>query len=46
MEGVLDKMGLLPKLSELGSFFPKRVNWGEAEEATEADNMSLSASPS
>ena len=31
-EGVLDKMRLLAKLFELGSFFPKRVNWGVAEE--------------
>jgi 4-hydroxy-3-polyprenylbenzoate decarboxylase len=45
MEGVLDKMRLLPKLSELGSFFPKRVKWGVGQEAAEADNMSLSALP-
>jgi 3-polyprenyl-4-hydroxybenzoate decarboxylase len=38
-------MRQLPKLFELGSFSPKRVNWGVAEEALETDNMSLAALP-
>ena len=27
-EGFFDKVKMLPKLSELGSFFPKNVRWG------------------
>jgi 4-hydroxy-3-polyprenylbenzoate decarboxylase len=44
-EGFLDKMRLLPKLSEIGSFFPKSVKWGAAQEVVETDNMSLEALP-
>jgi 3-polyprenyl-4-hydroxybenzoate decarboxylase len=43
MERVQDKMRSLRKLSELGSFFPKRLKWGLVQEAAETDNMSLSA---
>ena len=42
-EGLLDKMRLLPKLSELGSFFPKSVKSGPAQEVVETDNMSLAS---
>ena len=42
---MLDKMRLLPKFSELGSFFPKSVKWGVVQGSVETDNMSLSASP-
>jgi len=38
-------MRLLPKLSELGSFLPKRVKSGVREEAAETDNMSLTPPP-
>jgi 4-hydroxy-3-polyprenylbenzoate decarboxylase len=44
-EGFLDKIRLLPKLSELGSFFPKSVKSGIAQEVVEADNMSLASLP-
>ena len=46
MEVVLDKMRMVSKLSELGSFSPKRAKWGWVEGAAETDNMSLSALPS
>jgi hypothetical protein len=45
MEGVLDKMRPLRKLSELGSFFPKSVKWRRGQGAVEADNRSLPALP-
>jgi len=44
-EGFLDKVRLLPKLSELGSFFPKSVKTGPAQEVVETDNMSLASLP-
>jgi len=44
-EGLLDKMRLLPKISELGSFSPKRVKSGQAQEVVETDNMSLASLP-
>ena len=31
-QGLLDKMKMLPKLAELGSFFPKTVRSGECQE--------------
>jgi len=42
---VLDKMRLLPKLSERGSFFPRRVNSWVGQGTAEMDNMSLLALP-
>jgi hypothetical protein len=44
-EGFLDKMRMLPKLSELGSFFPKSVKSGPAQEIVETDNASLANLP-
>ena len=44
-EGFLDKVRLLPKLSELGSFFPKSVRAGAAQEVVETDSASLESLP-
>jgi 4-hydroxy-3-polyprenylbenzoate decarboxylase len=44
-EGFLDKVRMLPKLSELGSFFPKTVKGGPAQEIVETDNLSLARFP-
>ena len=44
-EGFFDKMRLLPKISELGSFFPKSVKQGLAQEAVETVNLSLADLP-
>ncbi len=44
-EGFLDKVRMLPKLSELGSFFPKSVKSGPAQEVVETDKMSLAGLP-
>jgi len=44
-EGFLDKVRMLPKLSELGSFFPRSVKSGPAQEIVEADKMSLASLP-
>ena len=44
-EGFLDKVRLLPKLSELGSFFPKSVRSGAAQEVVETNTPSLASLP-
>ncbi|MCJ7504660.1 MAG: UbiD family decarboxylase, partial [Acidobacteriia bacterium] len=44
-EGFLDKVKLLPLISELGSFFPKVVKGGPAREVIEKDNLSLARFP-
>ncbi len=44
-EGFFDKVKLLPKLSELGSFFPKTVKGGPVKDVIERDNLSLSRLP-
>lgn len=44
-EGFFDKVKLLPKLSELGSFFPKVVKGGPVKEVIETDNLSLARLP-
>ena len=44
-EGFLEKVRLLPKLSELGSFAPKRVNGGVSQEVADTDNVSLANLP-
>ena len=44
-EGFLDKVRMLPKLSELGSFFPKTVKSGPAQEIIETDIASLADLP-
>ena len=44
-EGLIDKVRLLPKLAELGSFFPKTVKDGPVKEVVERDNLSLAQFP-
>jgi 4-hydroxy-3-polyprenylbenzoate decarboxylase len=44
-EGFFDKVRLLPKISELGSFFPKQVRSGPVKEVIERDNVSLRTLP-
>jgi 4-hydroxy-3-polyprenylbenzoate decarboxylase len=44
-EGLFDKVKLLPKLAELGSFFPKVVKSGAAQEVIESDKVSLASLP-
>jgi 4-hydroxy-3-polyprenylbenzoate decarboxylase len=44
-EGFFDKVRLLPKLSELGSFFPKAVKGGPVKDVIERDNLSLARLP-
>jgi 4-hydroxy-3-polyprenylbenzoate decarboxylase len=40
-QGLLNKMKMLPKLAELGSFFPKTVRSGECQEVVRTDDFSL-----
>ena len=40
-EGLFDKMKMLPKLAEIGSFFPKTVKTGPVKEVIERENFSL-----
>ena len=40
-KGLLEKVKMLPKLAELGSFFPKTVRSGECQEVVRADSFSL-----
>ncbi len=44
-QGLLDKVKLLPKLAELGSFFPKTVRSGPCKEIIRKENFSLSELP-
>lgn len=44
-QGLLDKVKLLPKLAELGSFFPKTVRSGPCQEVIRKENFSLSELP-
>ncbi len=44
-EGFLDKVKLLPKLAEIGAFFPKMVKTGPAQEVTERQDFSLARFP-
>jgi 4-hydroxy-3-polyprenylbenzoate decarboxylase len=44
-EGLFDKMKLLPKLAEMGSFFPRTVKGGPVKEVIERDNFSLASLP-
>ncbi len=44
-EGFLEKVKLLPKLAELGSFFPKSVSSGPVKEVIERENLSLARFP-
>lgn len=40
-QGLLEKIKLLPKLAEMGSFFPKTVRTGACKEVIKKDNFSL-----
>ena len=44
-EGFFDKMKMLPKLAELGSFTPKSVKSGPVKEVIERDNITLARLP-
>ncbi|HEV2315848.1 MAG TPA: menaquinone biosynthesis decarboxylase [Candidatus Acidoferrales bacterium] len=44
-QGFLDKVKMLPKLAELGSFFPKTVKSGACKEVIRKEDFSLSAFP-
>ena len=44
-EGFLEKVKLLPKLAELGSFFPRSVKTGAVKEVIERDDFSLARFP-
>ncbi len=44
-EGLLDKVKLLPKLAELGSFFPRTVKSGPVQEIVERGNVTLARLP-
>ena len=43
--GFFDKLKMLPKLAEVGSFFPKSVKSGPVKEVIERENISLSRIP-
>jgi 4-hydroxy-3-polyprenylbenzoate decarboxylase len=40
-QGLLEKVKMLPKLAELGSFFPKTVRRGECQEVVKTEGFSL-----
>lgn len=44
-QGLLEKVKMLPKLAELGSFFPKSVRSGECQEVVRTEHFSLSEFP-
>ncbi len=44
-EGLLDKVRLLPKVAELGSFFPRTVKDGPVKEVIERKDFSLASLP-
>jgi 4-hydroxy-3-polyprenylbenzoate decarboxylase len=44
-EGLLDKVRMLPKLAELGSFFPKTIKSGPVKQVIERDDASLARFP-
>jgi 4-hydroxy-3-polyprenylbenzoate decarboxylase len=44
-QGLLEKVKMLPKLAELGSFFPKSVRGGECQEVVRTENFSLDEFP-
>ena len=43
--GMFDKLKMLPKLAEVGAFFPKTVKTSPAREVIERENVSLSRIP-
>jgi 4-hydroxy-3-polyprenylbenzoate decarboxylase len=44
-QGLFDKIKMLPKLAELGAFFPKTVKSGPCKEVIRRDNFSLAEFP-
>lgn len=44
-QGFLEKVKMLPKLAELGSFFPKTVRNGECQEIVKTEDFSLDSLP-
>jgi 4-hydroxy-3-polyprenylbenzoate decarboxylase len=44
-EGLLGKLSMLPKLAEMGAFFPKKVNTGPCKEVIQKDGFSLHEIP-
>src|SRR6202790_3811560 len=44
-EGLLGKLKMLPKLAEVGAFFPKSVSSGPCKDVIRRDNFSLSEFP-
>jgi 4-hydroxy-3-polyprenylbenzoate decarboxylase len=44
-QGLIAKIKMLPKLAEIGSFFPKTVSDGDCKEVIRRDNFSLSEFP-
>ena len=44
-EGIMGKLKMLPKLAEMGAFFPKMVSKGECQEVVERENFSLAEIP-
>ena len=40
-QGILDKLKMLPKLAEIGAFFPKTVKSGPCKEVVKKENFSL-----
>src|SRR5438270_68840 len=44
-QGLLNKLKMLPKLAEIGAFFPKIVSSGPCKEVIKRDNFSLSDYP-
>lgn len=40
-QGILEKLKLLPKLAEIGSFFPKSVRSGECQQVVRTEGFSL-----
>ena len=44
-QGILEKVKMLPKLAELGSFFPKTVRSGACQEIVNKERISLASFP-
>ncbi len=44
-QGILEKVKMLPKLAEIGSFFPKVVRSGECQEVVHTERLSLADLP-
>ncbi len=44
-QGILEKIKMLPKLAEIGAFFPKTVKTGPCKEVIRKDNFSLAEFP-